>query len=448
MRDIQNVMGTPTEHAKANPRMQGGSDAPNLAVISLSLNLPVPSQAFRAQALRLLEEGRSRLKAALLASGAAIIHRQTDPAYPYRDIWTVNVSLCELGAICRQIQTAEDLGPLFKLNWSEAGKRGDGHLGGLTGGACPNQNVDDGLSWQEHGVQKNIAAFFCKRDGEQFASLAVRALLYEVCTTPKPGLVDRLNNGSHDDMTLFTFLDSTTALISYFQSAVQLGQETAALSPQETFRRLRVLGVRAEEEMFRSTGGINTHKGAIFTLGTVCGAVGRLWSLEAPVESMDKILEECAHMCGQAIQEDFKRVAKKNVHTKGETLYLEHGIEGIRGELARGLPTVREIGLPILTKELEAGFDWEQAGVSALIHMIAKVVDTNLIARGGLEGQAWAAEQAAEQLEEGRCCAARAAVLDQKFIARHLSPGGCADLLAVTYFCAFLKQNFVRKERQ
>ncbi len=106
--------------------------------------------------------------------------------------------------------------------------------------------------------------------------------MYEVCTTPKPGLVDRHNNGSHRDMDLFTFLDSTTALLPYWHQAVSIGQETAGLLPEETFARLREAGLAAERAMFRATGGVNTHKGAVFSLGCVLGAAGRLWTRRGP----------------------------------------------------------------------------------------------------------------------------------------------------------------------
>ena len=95
----------------------------------------------------------------------------------------------------------------------------------------------------------------------------MRALLYEVCATPKPGLVDRHNCGSHRDMDIFTFVDSTAALAPYLEDAVRLGQESAALPPEETFRRLRHRGFLAERGMFRTTGGVNVHKGAIFSVG-------------------------------------------------------------------------------------------------------------------------------------------------------------------------------------
>ncbi|MDO5391814.1 MAG: citrate lyase holo-[acyl-carrier protein] synthase [Eubacteriales bacterium] len=108
------------------------------------------------------------------------------------------------------------------------------------------------------------------------ASLACRALLYEVCTTPKPGLVDRSNSGSHQDMDVFTFISSASALWPYFETCTRIGMATAKLPAPETFLRLRSAGKKAEADMFSATGGVNTHKGAIFSVGILCAALGRL----------------------------------------------------------------------------------------------------------------------------------------------------------------------------
>ena len=87
------------------------------------------------------------------------------------------------------------------------------------------------------------SGLFARTDREMLAGQAARALMYEVCTTPKPGLVDRANCGSHRDMDLFTFLDSTAALLPYWRQAVSIGQETAALPRRRLFLRLREAGV-------------------------------------------------------------------------------------------------------------------------------------------------------------------------------------------------------------
>ena len=109
---------------------------------------------------------------------------------------------------------------------------------------------------------------YCNRQREsllskQLASLALKALLYEISLTPKPGLVDRLSNGSHADMNFLTFADSSAAISHYFEDLVQAG---FAFQDEAYIRALpiiRNIGLRMEVAMFRATGNINTHKGAL-----------------------------------------------------------------------------------------------------------------------------------------------------------------------------------------
>lgn len=255
------------------------------------------------------------------------------------------------------------------------------------------------------------------------SELAVQSLLREADTTPKPGLVDRRNNGSHKDMCLQSFVASANALRPYFAQCAEIGQQTAQQPPQNTFRLLRQAGVRAEQTMLEATGGVNTHKGAIFTLGILCGSIGRLNTYD-----IDAILCQVSLM-GKEAELDFSHA---NSDTAGQRLYLQRNIRGIRGEVADGLPSVTGIGLPVYKDGLSRGLSPNDAGAVALLHLIASVEDTNLYHRGGADGAAWAAQSAQallhapslRQIEE----------LDDAFIARNLSPGGCADLLAVTYF--------------
>ncbi len=103
-------------------------------------------------------------------------------------------------------------------------------------------------------------------------------LLYEVSTTPKPGLVDRNNSGSHSDMDFFTFLDSSASLIPWFREFFCLGWDHSSESDGQIFERLRYAGQRAETAMFSATGGINTHKGLVFASAILCGALGKVHS--------------------------------------------------------------------------------------------------------------------------------------------------------------------------
>lgn len=283
-----------------------------------------------------------------------------------------------------------------------------------------------------------LMQYFRNPDQEQVALLAVQSLIDEVHTTPKPGLVDRRNNGSHKDMTLALFESSARALQSYFKSCVQIGQETALLPPEETFPLLRAAGLEAEKTMFSTTGGVNTHKGAIYTLGILCGSVGRLWSAEQPIAGSNDILVECANIVRTSVPADLASAKGK---TAGEQLYLQQGIRGIRGEIAEGLPSVRNIGLPRFEQFLADSFSQNDAGAYTLLHLIANVADTNLYRRGGEAGAQWAAKAASELLSAVRYPSIRQIeALDDGFIARNLSPGGCADLLAATYFLRKLTQ--------
>lgn len=161
------------------------------------------------------------------------------------------------------------------------------------------------------------------RDAQDIADaarLAVRALLYEVTTTPKPGLVDRRNSGSHKDMDVFTFMDSAAALYPYFEACARTGRETAEQPAPETFAALRPLGCEAEGEMLDATGGVNTHKGAVFSVGIVCAELGRLdrslWAEAA------RVLAEVSAMTAGLTEKDFAGVTAENAATVGQKLYI------------------------------------------------------------------------------------------------------------------------------
>ncbi len=277
-----------------------------------------------------------------------------------------------------------------------------------------------------------------KRDTRKAAELACRALLYEVGTTPKPGLVDRLNNGSHQDMDFFTFFNSTAALWPYFEQCAHIGQVTAGFAPEDTFTALSGTAKMAENAMFCATGGVNTHKGAIFTVGTLCGALGRL-PREAWREP-DTVLHEVAAMAKGLVERELASLMEEDARTAGQKLYLRYGITGVRGQLEAGLPVVRDVGLPTLERGLAQGKNLNDAGCTALLSMLAASVDTNLIARDSLAGQQKAAAYTAQLLaQEPFPCQKTLERLDQWFIQRDLSPGGSADLLAVCYMLHFLQ---------
>lgn len=276
-------------------------------------------------------------------------------------------------------------------------------------------------------------------DAQTAASLAVRALLYEVCTTPKPGLVDRVNSGSHKDMDIFTFISSSAALWPYFAQCVRVGRDTAARPAPETLVALRWPGKLAEGTMLSATGGVNTHKGAIFSLGLACAAVGRLdreqW------DDSEMILAQVAAMAAGSVSRELSSLTKETASTAGQRFYLEYGVTGVRGQAEAGFPSVLEYGLPTLEKGLEQGRNVDEAGAAAMLTLLAHGTDTNMVSRGGIDVQREKSAQLLKLLETYPYPNAdMLTALDQDYIRQNLSPGGSADLLALCYLLHFLKE--------
>ena len=280
-------------------------------------------------------------------------------------------------------------------------------------------------------TQKIIFDYFLKKDAEKIAELAKSSLIDEVNTTPKPGLVDKNNNGSHLDMNPELFIKSANVLMPYFRDCVLIGQKYSLLAHSEAFLPLKQAGIDAERKMLIATKNVNTHKGIIFSLGLICASIGRLYSVSKPICDLSYIMKECALLCEKSIYDDFK----KNINTGfGSTLYSTHGIKGIRGEALSGFSSVTNISLPIFKNALLKGLNKNDAGVLALLHLIASIPDTNLYKRGGAQGFSYAKQYALDLIKKEKFTADDVKKADFCFIQKNLSPGGSADLLAVTYF--------------
>lgn len=411
-------------------------------LICFTMNIPGPVK--NSPLIRRAFGHGCRLLEARLPS---ILHREViDEMTGCEGMYVVGADPVEVKRICTGIEDETPLGRLFdmdvlstdgnKLDRSlVSGKSRDCIVCGAPGRGCASRRLHPAAELQK-ASNAIMEAHFFPLDRERIALLAMQSLLDEVNTTPKPGLVDRRNNGSHRDMTLATFAASAEALRPYFAQCVTIGHETKDLAPAETFLKLRRAGIHAEQTMYQATGGVNTHKGAIFTMGILCGSLGRLWTGDAPIAQTQLLLNECARVAAVSLKEDFSRLDGAPA-TAGERLYMTRGITGIRGEAAAGLPSVARCALPAFQACLAKGYSRNDAGAVTLLHLIAAVADTNLYHRGGDEGAAWAAKEAAALMAAPTM--ARIEALDDAFIQRNLSPGGCADLLAVTYFLSALE---------
>ncbi len=348
-------------------------------------------------------------------------------------IFAVDMDAKALKTLCVAMEEETPLGRLFDMDVLDpegtkfdrlalGGRSRDCIVCGAPGRGCSSRRLHS-LEELKAAAWGLMEVHFFPEDAKAVGKLAVQSLLWEVHTTPKPGLVDENNNGSHDDMDIALFTASALALEEYYVNCVKIGHESA---PEACFSQLRKAGLEAEKAMYRVTGGVNTHKGAIFTLGLLCGSYGQLWGTDF---SLDSLLAVCGKL-GKCAQADFAQLTEPK--TAGERLYLSGGVRGIRGEAAEGLPSVRNIALPAYRKALEKGLSQNDAGVVTLLHLIASVEDTNLLKRGSKEGAAWAAAAAAALLPWPSM--ADVEKLDDAFAQKRLSPGGCADLLAAALF--------------
>lgn len=275
---------------------------------------------------------------------------------------------------------------------------------------------------------------------EEIGRLALEALLFEVSVTPKPGLVDRNNSGSHIDMNYFTFMTSASSLGTCFFEFALVGLQLAEknIKPENVLSLIRSIGINAEQKMFKATHGINTHKGEIFSLGLLSACVGYL-SYSKEKFFSDEILDLTSQVCFRICENDFSNIKKKSPDelTKGEKIFLKYGIAGVRGEAQNGYPCVKKT-LPVL-KSLIKTLNINDALAITLLKIISENSDTNIISRHDLKTLSYAQNMASEKFDliinhKTENFKKILLDLDNDFISKNISPSGSADLLAVTYF--------------
>ena len=263
-------------------------------------------------------------------------------------------------------------------------------------------------------------------DVERVARLgrrAVAALYDELELSPKPGLVSFVDSGSHRDMDATTFMRSLFSLRRAFPAFAMLGARGAA------FAELEHAGIQAEAQMLGATGGVNTHRGAIFTLGLLSAAAGRCSA------SGQRICDENLRSTLLASWgPDLASRARRSSESNGARVARRFGLRSLGVEAAEGFPVLFEIVWPALRNAIEAGLPLRLARVQALFASMAVLDDTNLVHRGGMEGLRHVQQSAWDFLACGGAARpgaeARALSLHRDLMERKLSPGGSADLLA------------------
>lgn len=338
---------------------------------------------------------------------------------------------------------------------------------------------------------------------KQLAALAVTALLEEAALFPKPGLVDPVSQGAHTDMDFTTLVRSAAALRQGFYECVRIGYaslprsaapvcatqpdcigESPRLSAQPgtasayatlatpgqpatavamqpdcaggavsaVRKQLQRTGLALEQAMFAETGGINTHKGAIFIFAYLLGAAGRL--LRADHRSLSvsggqhqltaALCAEVQQLAAGSVAEWKTQLAAKQHYTHGERMFLQYGCCGIRGEVEAGLPLVNRNAAYLeecTQRRLQCTsgqLPQRDAHLYTLLHIIAENEDTNVLFRAGAAALRDLQTRCTAILNSGLTGAAlyhAVDELDAYCIQQHISPGGSADIFAAVLFC-------------
>ncbi len=271
-------------------------------------------------------------------------------------------------------------------------------------------------------------------DARRIDDLAIAALEWELACYPKPGLVSFIDAGAHDDMDAGTFRASISALRGYFSEMAGAGAAEA------NFSALNAIGRRAEARMFAATGGVNTHRGAVFSLGLLAAAAGRAAVRPTGGASARSVCRTVADLWGEDIRAA-GAAAREASH--GAAVRARYGAPGARDEAAAGFPTVLDHALPAFRAARAAGADLNEAMVDAVFAIIAVLEDNNLLYRGGSAALGRAQRLALDFLAAGGIGAPqgrrRAVEIHKIFAGERMSPGGAADLLAATAFLVGLE---------
>ena len=364
----------------------------HLPLVSFTMNIAGPVKSSPLIELA-FDAGLEALYDALGRPAAAEVIR---PATGCEALLAYDRPAAAMKAACLALETTAPIGRLYDLDVLDTDgsklSRPEPRTCLICGGpvtVCSRRRAHglDAIVGRTHEILADFAA-------GHLAGLAAKALTEEVRLTPKPGLVDQRNNGAHSDMDLPLFLRSIDALSLS-------GADAAAL---------QAAGLEAEAAMFRTTGGVNTHKGALFSFSVLLAALGRYLS-----EGGDVFAHAAALVAELTPPQN----------TNGSAVALRHQVGGARAEALAGFPTARKAAALLQTHD----------PLTVLLWLMAHTEDSNLYHRGGVEGAAFVKAQAAAILAAPpKQRTALTQALDDALISRWLSPGGSADLLALALF--------------
>ena len=258
--------------------------------------------------------------------------------------------------------------------------------------------------------------------------LASMALQAELDTTPKPGLVDRNDNGAHRDMDYALMHRSIQALQPYFVRLAQIGFD----NPQPRHDEIQQVGIEAERAMFKATGGVNTHKGALFSIGLAAVALGGMaCSNNAQLHSLSNSIASLASLFPDTSG------------THGSKAKANNKLKGALDNAREGYTQLFKAWLPFYLDRLAEGDRY--ALHKTLLRIMCDLDDTNIVYRTSMETMQEVQAEARRMLEhipETTHFEAALQAMNTDYIRRNISPGGSADMLSLVVFLS----NVVRKQ--
>ena len=285
---------------------------------------------------------------------------------------------------------------------------------------------------------------------------AALSLLDEVYAAPKPGLVDRIDAGAHADMKFEDFILSIAAISPFLREMALVSYQscftlpalpnTARKTEAALFPLLREIGKRAEHEMYAATGGVNTHKGAVFTLGLLSAGAGLLYAKNGRL-SAEAILDEVQNLAGDTLRQELAELKAGEVgKAHGEAVLHRDGAGGVRSAAAKGFPVLSSVALPLLRQYEAEGQPAEASALNVLLHLILHVSDTNVLYRGGKDALLTLRADCRNILSHGGAFTPSGTdllyELKETCKQRNVSPGGAADLLSAALFLHRLEKTF------
>lgn len=278
--------------------------------------------------------------------------------------------------------------------------------------------------------------FFMKKA----TSLIIKSLLYEVSCYPSPGLVSPISTGAHNDMDYYTFIDSISEIGPLFEEIMEISMSEIPIN--KLLSTIRPIGMNIEDVMFTTTKKVNTHKGLIFLLGIVAASVSKAFYNNLPFNSVPSIIKE---MSSNLVETELCSKNSRNITTYGEKIFRKYGITGVRGEVEKGLPIVFNHSLPFYEKY--SNIKTNKRLYLTLICIMAYCEDSTLLHRHNINVLEEVNKRSMEILnfmeyKDLNFIEEEISKLDKEFSKRKISPGGSADLLAVTVFLDGIKDYF------